>query len=456
MSWTILYKRGHLLILVCFLWVVGCKDDQVIPAGPSAAELTEEEEELVEELKAAVTPLPQSPFDIDDKGMHWLDVVAQARMVGLGEATHGTREFFQMKDRAFRYLVEKHNFQAFGFEADYAESIFINKYIQTGVGNIELIMKNRMHFWTWRTEEVRELYEWMLEYNSVPERTQIQYFGYDCQAYKWQPVLLELYLQPLDEELQQRIERVLYEIEQADDVSYYNTSQAQVDAWKDSLDILEQAFEEKRDEFTPVTGVFDFEVHKHLLTNVKQVLQVGYAIAISDNSVNYRDKYMAENALWFADMMGEGVKVCVWAHNAHVARNPLYGGGGAMGYRLKQALGPEYQVVAFGFTKGYFTAVTQRGGSFQGLEEQYISDEPRRLSLNFLFKEVDQPAFALDLDALSGSADWRKKLEYRETFLEIGSVFNGNPPSYYRQVEMSRFYDVLVYYGFTAAAEQLP
>ena len=86
-------------------------------------------------------------------------------MLGLGEATHGTSEFFNMKDRIFRYFVEEHGFRAFGFEMDFGESLIFEEYVQGGEGDIEELMVKKMIFWIWRAEEVKQLLILMREYN---------------------------------------------------------------------------------------------------------------------------------------------------------------------------------------------------------------------------------------------------------------------------------------------------
>lgn len=79
------------------------------------------------------------------------------------------RVFFQMKHRIFQYLVEYCQHRAIGFEADFAESIYINNYVLTGEGNLRELMKEKMFFWTWKTEEVLELLD-LIIYPTITDR----------------------------------------------------------------------------------------------------------------------------------------------------------------------------------------------------------------------------------------------------------------------------------------------
>src|SRR5436305_4848388 len=80
-------------------------------------------------------------------------VIGGARLVALGEATHGTREFFQLKHRMLEFLVTEMGFNVFGIEATMPEAFDINQYVLTGKGDPVKALA-ALNFWTWDTEEV--------------------------------------------------------------------------------------------------------------------------------------------------------------------------------------------------------------------------------------------------------------------------------------------------------------
>ena len=114
--------------------------------------------------------------------MHGLRaLVGQARVVALGEATHGTREFFQLKHRMLEFLVEEMGFRVFAIEANWPECLAINDYVLHGEGDPEEALAG-IYFWTWNTEEVLELIEWMRRYNADPAHEQkLKFYGVDMQ-----------------------------------------------------------------------------------------------------------------------------------------------------------------------------------------------------------------------------------------------------------------------------------
>jgi erythromycin esterase len=87
-------------------------------------------------------------------------LIGDARIVALGEASHGTAEFFQMKHRLLEYLVERKGFTVFAIEGNSPEAQVANPLIKTGEGDAGAALA-AMYFWTWQTEEVSALLHWM-------------------------------------------------------------------------------------------------------------------------------------------------------------------------------------------------------------------------------------------------------------------------------------------------------
>ena len=108
-------------------------------------------------------------------------IVGDARIVSLGEPTHGSREVFQLKHRFLTFLVEKMGFSLFAIEANLPEAHALNEYIVDGRGNPRALLRN-MGFWTWDTEEVLALIEGMRAWNlERGDRPPIRFAGFDMQ-----------------------------------------------------------------------------------------------------------------------------------------------------------------------------------------------------------------------------------------------------------------------------------
>ena len=127
-------------------------------------------------------------------------VIGDARIVAMGEATHGTREFFRMKHRMLEFLTEKMGFTVFAIEANWPESLAVNDYVLNGKGDPAAALAG-MYFWTWNTEEVLDMIRWMRTYNENPAHTRkLKFLGFDMQTARVAVSSVEEYLQKVDPE----------------------------------------------------------------------------------------------------------------------------------------------------------------------------------------------------------------------------------------------------------------
>ncbi len=109
-------------------------------------------------------------------------IVGEARIVSLGEPTHGTREAFQLKHRLIEYLASEKGFTIFSIEANMPEAYRLNAYVAGGEGDPNELIAG-MYFWTWNTEEVLDMVQWMRRYNAEhPGRPKVQFTGFDMQT----------------------------------------------------------------------------------------------------------------------------------------------------------------------------------------------------------------------------------------------------------------------------------
>jgi len=107
-------------------------------------------------------------------------MIGNARIVSLGEATHGTREFFQMKHRMMEFLATEMGFTIFSIEANMPEAYQVNDYVVRGQGDPAVLLKG-MYFWTWDTEEVLDMIRWMREFNQSG-KGHVEFTGFDMQT----------------------------------------------------------------------------------------------------------------------------------------------------------------------------------------------------------------------------------------------------------------------------------
>lgn len=150
--------------LLLWLWIP-------IAAAPAAGE----NPWIADQASPLATVDPQDPLD----DLAWLaPLIGDAHVVALGEATHGSREFFLMKHRLIRALVERHGFTVVAFEASMADADAVGRYVRGGGGDAADLVSG-MGFWTWNTEEVVELVEWMRAHDAGAG--DLTFTGFDMQ-----------------------------------------------------------------------------------------------------------------------------------------------------------------------------------------------------------------------------------------------------------------------------------
>jgi erythromycin esterase len=443
------------LFFTIILFVLSCENragrEEPEHINPLDA-LDKSDREIIENLNQFSKRINSKPLENTDTDLTFLDQYSESKIIGLGEATHGTREFFQMKHRIFKYMVEKHGFKVFGFEADFGESLYINDYVTQGIGNLDEIMKTKMHFWTWRTEEVKELIEWMRQYNiGKNENDKIHFLGVDCQFTTYQPSYIQKVLEVNNSELFNKYFDHLNYFKKIKPDDYSKLSDNQLNTNIKYLTDLLVDIELVKDQFTQALGHFKYRLLLQMIENLKQTYYHSY-YAFGNKNYRYRDQYMASNSLWLLDLFGEKTKAVLWAHNAHIERNPYYVIGGSQGFHLSKSLGHNYNVIAFSFALGNFTA--SEPGIYK-LNNFSIGVRPLKRSINYYLSYMKEKNFVLDLREIDESQLLKNIFSVTNKFLSIGAVFNNNPNNYYRNIQAASNWDLLIHFNVTNYSKQL-
>ncbi|MEV7886869.1 erythromycin esterase family protein [Streptomyces sp. NPDC002817] len=108
-------------------------------------------------------------------------MIGDARVVGLGEATHSSHDFFALKDRVFRHLVEEKGFRTFALEAPWSTGLRLDDYVLHGKGDVRRIMREefqRDYLW-WNNTDCLRLLEWMRAYNVRHPDDPVRFLGDD-------------------------------------------------------------------------------------------------------------------------------------------------------------------------------------------------------------------------------------------------------------------------------------
>lgn len=439
------------LLIVSILLFQACNenitDPEYNPKVQVSAELTELEKYLV--------PLNSSNPESSTDDLLTLNSIGEARIIGLGEATHGTKEFFQLKHKIFRYLVENHGIRVLAFEAGMGESIYINRYVQGEDTDLTELMLTKMLYGVWRTKEVRELIEWMRTYNEdKPDSEKLHYIGVDSQDMYYQPDLVEEYIEGVQPSLLQETQDVMGVIRSLGPpwtlyVRYENMEYDQYKVITDTLTYLIDRMDEFKDNMITNSSHYEFQTHRQLVRNL---LQTHIEFHPRDRRlVSYRDQFMALNTLWISTLLENDPKIAVWAHNGHVHVRSI-----AMGNYLRNEIGDDYKAIGFSFSKGSFGATSiNMNGRQMGWRNFAITEEPLKNSLNAFFHSAKEDNFILNLDEIPETSLLIDYFNSLNRMLMLGGTYVGVPSYYYMPISVMDEYNAMIYVDVTTAAEHL-
>jgi erythromycin esterase len=326
------------------------------------------------------------------------DLVGSATIVALGEATHGTREFFQLKHRFLEFLVEEMGFRVFAIEANWPECRAINEYVLHGTGDPVKALDG-IYFWTWNTQEVAAMIEWMRRHNANrPDDDKVQFLGFDMQTTRVAAADVATYLTAFDDTLAAAFDSTLQAF-QAADLSSRTPEQHRTSL--DSVASLLTRFDGRRSAHEPRSSKEEWETVRQEIVLLEQATRMYMDNA---NSSNARDEAMAANVRWLLEQQPPGTRAVLWAHNGHIQRTES-AGWTPMGAHLSDAFGSAYVSFGFAFDHGAFQAMnwTQGMGKPGGLTEHVVGPAPD-VSVENAFTRVGSPVFVLDLRKLATRA----------------------------------------------------
>lgn len=384
------------------------------------------------------------------------DMIGSARVVALGEATHGTHEFVTMKHRILEFLVEEMGFNTFALEATWPESNRVNDYVHGGQGD-PLVLLSGLYFWTCCPEETLDMVRWMREHNRNPGAAPtVSFFGFDMQ-YPGMPIHNVLqFLGDVDPAVATwTAERYACVMPFANGpgstaaVSLYGQQSPEYrNACLADLEAVHDSLQARRDAYVAASSE---AVFAWALQNARILVQ--FEITASFRIPGARDQFMAENVSWLLDQAGPGAKIVLSAHNGHVADDPWFDGRGSMGHHLRTEFGSDLVIVGFDFHHGGFEAVTiTDAGTMAGLNDHNVEYPPKG-SYEYYFHAAGMDRFVLDLRDVAMRTPATSWLQGPRPMRFIGAGFVPSRPEYtMKDVSLPSLFDLVVYFDSTTAS----
>jgi erythromycin esterase-like protein len=403
----------------------------------------------------------------DDPYRALVDRVGGARVVLIGEASHGTREFYRERAEITRRLLERKGFAAVAVEADWPDALRVNRYV-TGAGDDTdaadaLGGFKRFPTWMWRNAEVLDFVGWLRDFNAPrPERSRVGFYGLDL--YSLQSSIAEVlrYLERVDPAAAAQARKRYSCFDEVADPQDYGFGVA--------LGITESCREEAvaalvelqrrsqaylhRDGTVAADEYFYAEQNARVAKDAEEYYRTMIDYRVS--SWNLRDRHMFETLQALEAHLArhrESRKIIVWAHNSHVgnasATEMSSRGEHNIGELANRHYGAESALIGFTTYSGTVSAATDWGGA---VERKNVRPGMAR-SYEALFHEAGVPQFSLMLDDPAVRAACRGPLLERA----IGVVYRPETErqSHYFESRLPEQFDIVIHIDHTGAVEPL-
>ncbi|HJV48824.1 MAG TPA: erythromycin esterase family protein [Geothrix sp.] len=373
-------------------------------------------------------------------------LVGDATVVALGEATHGTREFFQLKHRMLEFLATQMGFTVFAIEANLPEAFAVNDYVLTGKGDPAKALAG-LYFWTWNTEEVLDMIRWMRTYNEDPAHTKkLRFYGVDMQTETVAYAQAKTWLDGVDTTEAGKLLEIKQSLAKLPSRSSGKPTEETLKAWGSAAQALEAMI--TRLEARTFPGE-DFDRQRQ---NLRVFAQFNTMQADPSGGYAVRDASMAANLRWI-QAREQGAKIVLWAHNGHITFHPIPSTGGinTMGWHLRQGLGKAYLPIGFAFREGAFQAISGDPNN-RGLKVCVVKPQASG-TLDAALAATRLPILALDLRSRPSQGPVKRWLESSQGTWSIGALFTpGQEQHFVSKRPITEDYDALFFVNRTTSA----
>jgi erythromycin esterase-like protein/adenine/guanine phosphoribosyltransferase-like PRPP-binding protein len=420
----------------------------------------------VEAVRRSAHPLAGTARDYDPL----MERIGDARFVLLGEASHGTHEFYRERAQITKRLIEEKGFMAVAVEADWPDAYRANRYVRGASDDIDAVEAladfRRFPTWMWRNTDVVEFIEWLRVHNAAlpASGTKCGFYGLDLYSLHASMKAVLQYLEKIDPEAAKRA-RARYACFDhfGPDPQIYGFIAAR-DLDKSCRDqVVSQLLELqrltaerlRREGLAADDELFYAEQNARLVQNAEAYYRSMFLGEVS--SWNLRDRHMADTLDALVEhfgRQGKRAKVVVWAHNSHLgdARATEMGQRGELniGQLAREKYGRDSVLVGFTTHHGTVTAASDWGapaerkrvrpGLAGSYEAMFHAAQPARFLL--IWGDDDPAAEAL-----------------RDPRLEraIGVIYRPETErmSHYFRARLPEQFDAVLHFDETRAVEPL-
>jgi len=405
------------------------------------------------------------------------DLIGDARVVLIGESSHGTHEFYDARAQITKWLIEEKGFTAVAAEADWPDAYRVNRYVR-GTGDDQspeeaLRGFQRFPAWMWRNTVVRDFVGWLRWHNgrcAADGRRQTGFYGLDLYSLHRSADEVIGYLERVDPAAaaRARARYACFDHSDGDDGQAYGYAAAfgagpscERQAVEQLIELQRDAAEYLRHDGQPAEDeLFYAQQNAITVRNAEAYYRGMFRGRVT--SWNMRDAHMAQTLgalLEHLDRHGgaepaDVAKVVVWAHNSHVgdARATEVSADGQLtiGQLAREQYGESCRLIGFSTYSGTVTAASDWGG----VAERKVVRPALPGSIEELLHETGRPSFIVPMHDGSPAA---QALEVVRLGRAIGVIYlpQTERQSHYFHVRPSDQFDAMIHIDSTRALEPL-
>ena len=365
-------------------------------------------------LNKRVIPISINQSSEDEKELKPLNkLIGNAKIVGLGENSHGSSSIFKVKLRLVKYLVKNLGFTLFALEAPTVECDLINQYVLYGKGSKREVIQNLVYK-VWQNEDILNIVEWIKTYNETA-KIKVEFRGVDCQN---------------------SISALNYLLEVKKGNPLHNTEVKKLKQLFDYSLKEKKRWEVVYQQLNKVDSIY--EIEEKTSDKIKRYLLIfRQGLTFHSESTDYklRDQYMADNVDWLIKHGRPGEKIIVSADNQHINKSSAVQGG-----YLNQMYGKDYINIGFTYRTGHYAA--------DGPKKMYEVHPPYLGTYEYFLSKSRFNNFIIDLR--KSDIDYLNK---KAGFRVLGS--RPQEASQFVEVNLKSLFDILIYLDKSEPTEQL-
>ncbi len=371
-------------------------------------------------------------------------VLKDIRIVGLGEATHGTREYFLFKHRMIEFLVREMGFTVFAMEAQYVNCQAINEYVLRGGDSDDPAKVIRSNLaGVWQTEEVLALVKWIREYNkTAPEEKKVRFYGFDVQRPDGAAKVVMSYLKRVASDYAPTAQRIINETAPTGFkklwLDYGRRTPAQKARLRARLLQLLGFLAANQTRFARMTSMAEFEEAAQGARILLKSDQIRSTPSEKDDTNDQkRDLLMADTVEYILSRERPDTRIILWAHNFHISKfhsypEPLtrnqpawYGlAYSRMGSYLRESFGDQFYTFGFVLDQGSFQAISEEAGAESISPDEFAVGPSPEGTAGWHLSRAGLGDFVIDLRADPGDARVIQWLTTPQLFRYIGASFS--------------------------------